>query len=909
MTTVNKSTKSHPDMLTWQYRNILSELSHITLHSQDDTCPCNQVDYNLNGKALPEYCLGKHLLTVSSLASETSLMDPAHSDMLDDLSSEALEFHNKAKEIYCKGGTWPDLPTWSREARKQIEPIYYACNTKGRAKLHDSADLAAPETPYSQSRLCFGLEQAYKKLQGIDRSLGQARSTVAKIKKDMDTPGLICKGQAEMMDSSSRKDLFGSRCRDPKTGVWTEASDCGFKPEGAKTEAISGNGRDRYMFEHVVTELNNLVVSNNPITFEIDPRFPKELQPRMRERKASRVQVEKISADIIPDALITDFHSLDRGSPIIGPDLVVEAGNGRVMAMQLAAKNFPQSWKRYIDRLEERVAEFGISVKDMKKLEKPVLVRLRLTDVDRVAFSKSTNTSTVMVPSSIEVAKIDAEEITLDMIKDLTVLENESIEDALKASRNSSFAMRFMKKLPENEQANIVDAKGILNRDGVQRMTMALFVSAFPGDTGVKLAEKAFETIDQDVKNTVNALARSLGPLAESEALIRRGQREASLSIAGDISQSVMIYSKIRNAPELTVEKYFAQSQMFGKELSPIQEKILLTIDKYRRSPNRLAAVFSGYARAVIAQPPPGQGSLMAFTQATKEQLWDNADKTVGEELELEKAQATTKRTKERELVAAMGEPGQMSRSTSVQTGLPGMESKKGYQAKAFEEFGTAPGSGGQKNPLIDISKLPKKAPSGQALLFASMAIPKSIEVYPYAIIKHFRNGSALHKGSIRSSKKDSRILLVLGCPVDAKWDSDKSTCKPQQVVLMTQVPNNPKYRTELVRLINKHPEIPVKYYSDGHNSNHSDVNDVEQGFTVCELANGDLVTGPRSSGSKSSVSVTVECPIGSKPVAIAHNHPSGNLEASEKDKEAARIFGIPVCATTSDGKKIKCHK
>ncbi len=120
-------------MLSWQYRGLLAELSQITMHSISEDCPCNQVDLDP-----PEYCLGKHLLNVSSLASETELMDETNADMLADLSSEALAHHEKAKTIYCKGGEWPELARWSRNWRKKIEGIYYACGAKLRQETQRS---------------------------------------------------------------------------------------------------------------------------------------------------------------------------------------------------------------------------------------------------------------------------------------------------------------------------------------------------------------------------------------------------------------------------------------------------------------------------------------------------------------------------------------------------------------------------------------------------------------------------------------------------------------------------------------------------------------------------------------------------------------------------------------------------
>jgi len=59
-------------------------------------------------------------------------MDDPHRELLTTLSAEALDYHGKAKVIYCEGGEWPDLEVWSRTWRKKLEPIYYACSKKAK---------------------------------------------------------------------------------------------------------------------------------------------------------------------------------------------------------------------------------------------------------------------------------------------------------------------------------------------------------------------------------------------------------------------------------------------------------------------------------------------------------------------------------------------------------------------------------------------------------------------------------------------------------------------------------------------------------------------------------------------------------------------------------------------------------
>jgi hypothetical protein len=299
--TTKKNTTSAPLMLEWQYRTLLSELSHVTLHAQDDSCPCNQVHLGDDGKHLAEYCLGKHLLNVQSLALETALMDNSHADMLDDLASEALQYHETAKKIYCKGGTWPDLAQWARDARKKIEPIYYACSVK-KAKVHDIDPIVAKMAD-----------------PGAVKISGKCDSGTCSVK--------VTSTQKVEASTSSIKNL---------DKVIKDVEDRASKGKIVitnKTFALGINGVTRYEFEYRIVELKNLIVSHDPFTFVPNPKYPQELQPRLRERSATQLQVKSIAANLEPDALLIDYKSIDRGAPIVGDDLVVESGNGRVMAL------------------------------------------------------------------------------------------------------------------------------------------------------------------------------------------------------------------------------------------------------------------------------------------------------------------------------------------------------------------------------------------------------------------------------------------------------------------------------------------------------------------------------------------------------------------------------------------------
>lgn len=194
----------------------------------------------------------------------------------------------------------------------------------------------------AEPRWCHPVKETDKELGKLTRTLGTARKRIAEIQRSLEMPINICRGQAEMFEATTGVlDPYGSRCRDPKTGQWTYSEECGYEPAGITTTALGMDGVTNYEFEFKIVNFDKLIVSHDPFTFAPNPDYPEELQPRLRERAATKIQVEKIAANLEPDAVIIDFHVIDRGTPIVGPDLVVEAGNGRVMGIIRAAADHP----------------------------------------------------------------------------------------------------------------------------------------------------------------------------------------------------------------------------------------------------------------------------------------------------------------------------------------------------------------------------------------------------------------------------------------------------------------------------------------------------------------------------------------------------------------------------------------
>ena len=93
------------------------------------------------------------------------------------------------------------------------------------------------------------------------------------------------------------------------------------------------------------------------------PAFDQALQPRDRAgRGSSAEQVEALATDMTKRPgesaeLLLRSESGAQGTPIVRPDGMVIAGNGRTMAMRQAGDPF---WQGQREAIAARAAEFGI---------------------------------------------------------------------------------------------------------------------------------------------------------------------------------------------------------------------------------------------------------------------------------------------------------------------------------------------------------------------------------------------------------------------------------------------------------------------------------------------------------------------------------------------------------------------
>lgn len=361
---------------------------------------------------------------------------------------------------------------------------------------------------------------------------------------------------------------------------------------GNGTSTAMGMDGSSYDFAYEVKSLSDLIASNDA-AYGVNPLYPADLQPRDRTREASRQQIENMADDLKPEWL-GESAKLSDGAPIIGVDNVVESGNGRTLAINRAYETGKaDNYRAYI---EKYAAEKGW---DISGIDRPVLVRTRLTDTDRVQFTKLANEADVAQYSASERATSD-----VDRLPDASLLKINN-DGSINLDGSMDFIRRFVNSLPESEKPNILTDDGRLSQGGKQRIESAIMQSAYDDSS---LVTRLYENIDDDSKTVLNALLRAAPQLAQLGALVKQGGRHAN-TLAKDLSQAAQKLSDLKTNGQ-TVGDYLNQIQLIDDGLSNGAKQFLNVFDTNKRSAKAISDNIQGEIDRIDALGDPRQGSL-----------------------------------------------------------------------------------------------------------------------------------------------------------------------------------------------------------------------------------------------------------------------------------------------------------
>lgn len=294
-------------------------------------------------------------------------------------------------------------------------------------------------------------------------------------------------------------------------------------------------------------------IASHTDNFQPNPGYTAALQPRNRTRAASELQVAKIAAELEP-ARLGASASTAEGAPIIGPDGMVESGNGRTMAIRRAYAAKGEAAAKY----RQFLADQGYDVAGMQQ---PMLVRRRLTDLspdDRVRFAQEAGANPVLAMSATERAGVDASRLDSDI---LSLYRGGDVGSA----ENRDFVRAFLGKVAENgEEGSFTTSGGALSLEGAARVRHALAAAAYDD---APLIEALAEVGDENIA----AFGKSLIEVAGDVARLKRGIAEGKIDPRADVSPAMVEAAKfVQEARRrgVSLDHAMAQTDAFNT-LSP----------------------------------------------------------------------------------------------------------------------------------------------------------------------------------------------------------------------------------------------------------------------------------------------------------------------------------------------------
>ena len=322
----------------------------------------------------------------------------------------------------------------------------------------------------------------------------------------------------------------------------------------ADTEAFYGSGRSvRVKYE--LAEARALVTSHDD-GFHANPDYPAALQPRNRGGKPATQQVFDILNRLDPERLGPNVEA-NSGAPIVGPDNVVESGNGRSMALRMAyARDGAPAYRAFLERQ-------GFDTSGFKE---PVLVGRRVSpmdDAEREAFAQAANGSVALRMTPAEQALADARHLTPDVGALAKGGELTSVA-------NRDFVRAFVAKLPPGEAAGMMTQDGALSAAGVDRLRAAMDARAY-GDPAV--IARIFDDPDVNIKTIAHALDAASAHWMKMRDAVTAGKLPATQDITEAVMTAVRAVMRARDEG-IPVGKVLAQGDMFTSDVTGLAARL-----------------------------------------------------------------------------------------------------------------------------------------------------------------------------------------------------------------------------------------------------------------------------------------------------------------------------------------------
>jgi len=316
-----------------------------------------------------------------------------------------------------------------------------------------------------------------------------------------------------------------------------------------------------------------------------------DLQPRDRERASSDAQIREIATGLDPQRLGYSAEA-DRGAPIIGPDNIIESGNGRVRAINMAydmSGAQAEAYRRFL-------VQSGFP--EAANMERPVLVRRRTTQMDdnqRRQFVIEANQSATMSMSSTEQAGSDTAKMTMQVMGAWRGGE-------VTSAANRDFVRKFIESVvPASERNQMMGRDGQLSIDGKRRIENAMLGKAFENP---EILAQMTESTDNNIRSISGALLDIAGRWAQMRDEINAGRIPAEYDVTPQLVEAAQAVSQMR-AENLSAADWVAQEDMLNPR-DPVTVALVKSFFDARLTRaagrDKIVDVLNGYVDTVMEQ-------------------------------------------------------------------------------------------------------------------------------------------------------------------------------------------------------------------------------------------------------------------------------------------------------------------
>lgn len=285
-----------------------------------------------------------------------------------------------------------------------------------------------------------------------------------------------------------------------------------------------------------------------------------------------------LTSNDIDGNVIPNYGAFDRVNAI--------AGNGRITAMQHAYKIGTAS--KYRSEFEADDMH-GLDPAVIKSMKHPILVRVMPNDQVTSDIGDRTNTVSNLQMNPIETAQNDSNRVDLTTIK-----FNQD------GSPSAESVAEFVKRLPEQERAQLISPSGQPTIQAIDRLNNAIFQKAYKTD---RLTELYAMSVRPEGKRLINILAR-LAPYA------------IKLEGAGDLDIRPLIVDAVSEILEgikagQQIEDLARQTNAFS-DPDVMEFKKLFAIDQ-RGIEKPLAILQSAIEFAATAAKDSDEGNMFGY--------------------------------------------------------------------------------------------------------------------------------------------------------------------------------------------------------------------------------------------------------------------------------------------------------